>query len=403
VEKPDNLEKKNIHSFYLPPTYAFIMSSLALESIVRQLIESKREGAYWDFKVKHHENKADFLHDLLCLANSLYPGNRYLIFGVDDPAKEANVIGLQLGEAGRKSQANYIDFLRNQPFAGGYRPEVELQTLLLEGKEVDVLVIFDNPFKPYLLTEDYQDKGRKIKAQFVYTRVGDSNTPQNQAADIFQVEKMWRQRLGLDILPVERMKHLLAKPEEWFKDLGNKRYAYHKNFPDYRIKLSRPKPFWEPYSYFFTNQKSFLGTATFKLNSTTLFELEYLYLDEMRIMVSGPDTAYVELPNQEVRYYFYDASSVEGVFLKFLTEGRTTLDSRGASSPFLIFKNAAEQLEFDRFLVANAFLFNQAKPGYTAERAAQIMLKEEKNTVTSPLDIGKVAVVYKAWRLASHN
>lgn len=373
------------------------MSPLVLDSIVRKLIDSKREGEYWDFKAKHHENKADFLHDLLCLANSLHPGNRYLIFGVDDPAKGANIIGLQPGETGRKSQANYIDFIRNQAFAGGYRPEVELMTLLLDKKEIDVLVILDNPFKPYVLTKDYQDKGRNIKAQFVYTRVGDSNTPQNQSADLFQVEKMWRQRLGLDMLPVERMKHLLGKPEEWFKDLGNKRYAYHKNFPDYRIKFSGPESFWEPHSYFFTNHKSFLGTATFKLNSTTLFELDYLYLDEMRLMVSGPDTEYIELPNRELHYYFYDASSAEGRFLKFLTDGRTSLKSRGITSPFLIFKNEGKQREFNEFLVANVPLFEQAEPGYAAQHAAQTMEKEGKNTVINPLDIGKIVVVYKAW------
>lgn len=379
------------------------MSPAELEPIIRKLIDSKREGEYWDFKAKPHENKADFLHDLICLANSLHQGYRYLIFGVDDPAKGANVVGLQPGEVGRKSQANYIDFIRNQAFAGGFRPEIELINLLLDGQEVDVLVIFDNPHKPYLLTEDYQDKGRKIRAQFTYTRVGDSNTPQNQSADIFQVEKMWRQRLGLDMLPVERMKYLLGRPDEWFKDLGNKRYAYHKNFPDYRIKFSAPESFWEPYSYFFTNKKSFVGTATFKLNSTTLFELEYVYLDEMRLMVPGPDIEYLELPGRELRYYFYDASSAEGRFLVFLTDGRAVLESRGMASPFLIFKDEAEQQVFNHFLIANASLFEQAQPGYAAQHAAQDMQKEGKDTVISPLDIGKVVAVYKTWRQQLHH
>ena len=104
-----------------------------LESVVRKLIASKREGEHWDFKVKHHDNNADLLHDLLCLANSLYQGRRYLIFGVEDPAKGANVVGLSSVESGRKSQANYIDFIRNQHFAGSIRPEVELETLVLDG------------------------------------------------------------------------------------------------------------------------------------------------------------------------------------------------------------------------------------------------------------------------------
>ena len=374
------------------------IAPIMLEAIIKELIASKREGEYWDFKVKHHDNNADLLHDLLCLANSLHQGKRYLIFGVDDPAKGANIVGLDAAEAGRKSQANYIDFVRNQHFAGSIRPEIELVTLVLDGKEIDVLVIFDNPYKPYWLTQDYQDRGRRVKAHHVYTRVGDTNTPLGMSADLLRIEKMWRQRLGLDMLPVERMKHLLGQPEEWFKDLGNKRYAYHQNFPDYRIKFSAPEPFWEPYSYFFTNKNSFLGTATFKLNSTTLFELEYVYLDEMRLMLPAPDVEYVELPGRELRYYYYDASTAEGRFLVFLTEGRDRMESRGSTSPFLIFKHEREQQEFNQFLVANVSLFEEAEPGYAARHAAELMQKEGNNAVISPLDIGKVIVLYKDWR-----
>lgn len=369
-----------------------------LESVVRKLIASKREGEHWDFKVKHHDNNADLLHDLLCLANSLYQGKRYLIFGVEDPAKGANVVGLSSVESGRKSQANYIDFIRNQHFAGSIRPEVELETLVLDGKEIDVLVIFDNPYKPYWLTQDYQDRGRKVMAHHVYTRVGDTNTPLNSSADLLRIEKMWRQRLGLDMLPVERMKHLLGQPEEWFKDLGNKRYAYHQNFPDYRIKFSAPEPFWEPYSYFFTNKNSFLGTATFKLNSTTLFELDYVYLDEMRLMLPAPDVDYVELPDRDLRYYFYDMSTAEGRFLIFLTEGRGRMESRGSTSPFLIFKHENERQAFNEFLVANAARFEEAQASYAARHAAELMRKEGNAAAISPLDIGKVVVLYEAWR-----
>ncbi|MBF9223366.1 ATP-binding protein [Hymenobacter ruricola] len=369
-----------------------------LESVVRKLIASKREGEHWDFKVKHHDNNADLLHDLLCLANSLYQGKRYLIFGVEDPAKGANVVGLSSVESGRKSQANYIDFIRNQHFAGSIRPEVELETLVLDGKEIDVLVIFDNPYKPYWLTQDYQDRGRKVMAHHVYTRVGDTNTPLNSSADLLRIEKMWRQRLGLDMLPVERMKHLLGQPEEWFKDLGNKRYAYHQNFPDYRIKFSAPEPFWEPYSYFFTNKNSFLGTATFKLNSTTLFELDYVYLDEMRLMLPAPDVDYVELPDRELRYYFYDMSTAEGRFLIFLTEGRGRMESRGSTSPFLIFKHENERQAFNEFLVANAARFEEAQASYAARHATELMRKEGNAAAISPLDIGKVVVLYEAWR-----
>lgn len=369
-----------------------------LEAIIRKLIASKREGAYWDFKAKPHANNANLLHDLLCLANASHQGARYLIIGVDDSARGANIVGLDSAEPGRKSQAEYITFLRNLPFAGGIRPEIELVTLLLEGREIDVLIIFDRPYKPYSITKDYQDRDRKVRAHYTYTRVGDTNTALNMSADPLHVEKMWRQRLGLDMLPVERMKQLLGEPEAWVKDLGNSRDAYHQNFPDYRIRFSTPKPFWEPYSYFFANNKSFLGTATFKLNTTTLFKLQYVYLDEMRLLLPAPDIEYVELPDRQLWYYYYNRSAAEGRFLLFLLDGRETMRSRGMTSPFLVFEQEQEQQEFNQFLVDHAVRFEEMPPGYAAEQAARLMQKEGKETVISPVDIGRVALMYQAWR-----
>jgi hypothetical protein len=68
------------------------MNSTVLEPLSKELIVSKREGEYWDYKAKPHNNKADLLHDLLCLANSLHKGNRCLIFGAEAPAKGATVV-----------------------------------------------------------------------------------------------------------------------------------------------------------------------------------------------------------------------------------------------------------------------------------------------------------------------
>ena len=43
-----------------------------LVNIVTDLISRKHEGDYWDFKETHHENKADLLHDIICLSNNLF-------------------------------------------------------------------------------------------------------------------------------------------------------------------------------------------------------------------------------------------------------------------------------------------------------------------------------------------
>ncbi len=41
-----------------------------LKAEIVNLIASKREGDYWDFKQKHHTNNSDLLHDIICMANN---------------------------------------------------------------------------------------------------------------------------------------------------------------------------------------------------------------------------------------------------------------------------------------------------------------------------------------------
>jgi len=242
-----------------------------LQTKIRQLINSKREGEYWDFKEEPHENKADLLHDIICMANSLYKGDKYLILGVTDPKQDAKIKGLIPNQKNRRTQVQYIDFLRTKSFAGDCRPEIELQTILVDELEIDVLIIFDRPLKPYYLTVEYKEKGTIVRANHIYSRTNDTNIPIDKSADIGVIEKMWKQRFGLDLSPLERMELLLLKPNEWFKDIGNKPYAYHKEFPEFRIEFSEVEEFREVYSFFFPNDSSFYGNATFKFHSTTLF------------------------------------------------------------------------------------------------------------------------------------
>ena len=57
---------------------------MSLYEEISELIDLKTEGDYWDFKVQWHENKADLLHDIICMANNIDGCNAYLIYGADD-------------------------------------------------------------------------------------------------------------------------------------------------------------------------------------------------------------------------------------------------------------------------------------------------------------------------------
>ncbi|WP_286736923.1 MULTISPECIES: RNA-binding domain-containing protein [Sphingobacterium] len=318
------------------------------------LINSKSEGEYWDFKEKPYENNAALLHDILCLSNCLYEGERYLIIGITDPSSGCQLIGLEKNQANRKNQVSYIDFLRSIKFAGDNRPVLELKTLNLNGSEIDVLVIQNLPLKPYYITTSYRDKDKEVRANHIYSRTQDTNTPIDKSADINQIEKMWYQRFGLDLTPVLKMQRYLLDPNQWTKNIGNSRLIFHNTFPEYTIDLSEVEIFWEVYSYFFPNEKSYLGTAKFKFQQTELFELEYMFCDEMRIILPVPQTAYLRINDEDFWYFYYDKSSINGKFLYFLTEGNYTFHSRGSGAPFLLFKDEANKREFDQYILKHS-------------------------------------------------
>lgn len=368
-----------------------------LKEEILQLINSQREGDYWDFKVEPHENNASLLHDIICLANSLHIGERYLIWGVTDPSVGCKVVGIP--EKNRKSQIQIVDFLRTVQFAGIYRPEIELRSINIDDKEIDVLIIFDRPYKPYFLSEDYRDRGKCVRANYIYSRVNDGNTPIDKSTDYIMIEKMWRQKFGLDNTPLERMKLFLNKPDDWIKDVDNKRYAYCKYSPEYHIEFSEMEKFYEPYSFFYPNEVSYIGRALFKYHTTILFELEYMCCDERRITLAVPQYEYLVLKNVCNWYYYYELDSLQGFFLAFLTNSTFDFVSRGGAAPFICFKNSEERKKFNEYILAHQDVLEKCEVDITVKEAFKMMCQKGKNSVMDPIFAYKMWQVYGIWKL----
>lgn len=170
------------------------MENEKLMLIVTSLLASKSEGEYWDFKQDFHENKASLLHDILCMANNLTDRDGLIIFGVQDKTFEVVGVGQ---DTDRRDLNYYINFLKDKEFAGGIRPKIEFHLILISSKTVGVLVVKNTERTPYYLTKDYTDRGKIVKSNYIYTRVGESNTDINKSADIDAIEKLWAKRLGV--------------------------------------------------------------------------------------------------------------------------------------------------------------------------------------------------------------
>lgn len=337
------------------------------QSIILELVKLKKEGDYWDFKEIHHSTKADLLHDIICLANNVrHKGDRYLIFGVND---KGDILGIQ-NDTKKRPQHDFINILQDSSFAGGVYPEVRLETITLDTKEIDVLIIKDTKDKPYYLEKEYKEKVKTkekvIRAGSIYSRTLSNNTPKHGVASIADIENMWRQRFGLDAPPLERLKNYLPKYEEWEK--MEESYWYHKQFPEFTIKRigeiieDSKHTSWERVAL---NPTSYEYEMGFFYHQTLLKKISFILYDEMREETVKPKIFRVDLYGELHNYnwfHAYIADSFDFLCLQFikkssanklLTENVPNKDRADLPMPVLIFKDIEQKDCFLSYLKDN--------------------------------------------------
>lgn len=203
------------------------MGKNELENIIISLIRLKKEGIYWDFKQEYHSNSVDLVHDIICLANADYAGDKYIIFGVKD---DYEIIGL---DGNFKSQSDIIDTLRNAKFTDDVFPDIGLESISIENQTIDILIIKNINNKPYYLLEQKKKDKKIINAGTIYSRNMDTNTPKNRVASSKDIEHMWKERFGLTQTPLERFKIYLNDFNGWSHN-GEK--SFYKQHPEFTIQ-----------------------------------------------------------------------------------------------------------------------------------------------------------------------
>jgi hypothetical protein len=202
-----------------------------MRDLIEQLVQEEREGEWWDFKLKHHNNLSDLLHDVLCMANILYKGDRYIIFGVSDDYK---MVGINADDK-RNTQADILDYFRKMRFANYNIPSMELSSHKLGGVEIDLLTISDSKNKPYFITEDVKSGKSTVRSGVIYSRLGDTNTPKDRCANPYEIEAMWRERFGLDDKASDRFMKILLDFNNWQYDGVDS--AFYDIDPDFTIVI----------------------------------------------------------------------------------------------------------------------------------------------------------------------
>ena len=169
---------------------------------------SEKESEKLDFKRQFHENTAELLHDILCLCNSSFDGDRFIVFGIANDKTFHDISN----DPNKKTNADIQDFLRQARL--NLIPKVELNFFSYNGGEIGILHISNSSQKPFFLRKDYQKGKSLVRAGVIYTRLGDTNIPRNEVAPDEHIETMWKERFGLLNRDISLEKHFPVKLDD---------------------------------------------------------------------------------------------------------------------------------------------------------------------------------------------
>ena len=302
-----------------------------LRETIASLINRRAEGTYWDFKRCHHTEKYSLIHDVLCLANADHKGDRFLIFGVDNQNFLLHSI---TEDNGRRTQAGMADLFRSHAnkFFQSRFPEFYLQEITIDGKRLDVLVIEDTPHKPYYLV---QRIGR-VCAHHIYTRVCDTNTPVNDAAHPHEVERMWRERFGIDMPPLRRAMAYLNDSDGWspVPETPSNLHLYYATFPEFTLRVADAENHMARCEEWTRGEirtdNNHAGYIEVCFHQTCLAHVRYVSFDDHKKSMVAPSWE----PRRAGRFYYYGAHSLEYAVQRFISvlereDHSTSLSIRG--------------------------------------------------------------------------
>ncbi len=171
-----------------------------LNNKIVKLIKLGKEDTFYDYKRSYSGKPKELVHDILCLSNNLDNKESYLIFGVNDDGSPVEE-GEKKPEAGKPKfiKSNELfDILQKVKFAGANMPKIEVEEMYYLHTKIQVIICRKSKRVPFYLSEDYGNEGNKVRANHIYTRVGDSNRGKDTFANYKEVEKLWRIHFGIN-------------------------------------------------------------------------------------------------------------------------------------------------------------------------------------------------------------
>lgn len=326
------------------------MNDLPLDRIVEILAAKGREGEYWDYKQEWHENMADLLKDIICFANTPHDANCYLLFGIDD---DGHIVGMKKN---RRKQADILEAMDNLWFIGDVRPEISVETVVVNEIEVDVLTVYDTQKTPIYLKRNYGE----MLAGCIYMRNGDKNTPNRGMASIDDVEKLWKKRFGLLQTPLEYIIGRLQYQTEW-KQQDHIYYNMYR--PEYQLKILKGDEDYlipEFYTYTMSNKSTSYEMLQIIAGDTILEEYQIVVLDSGRYKTPVPEWGFAGYDRYRIdhkfTYKYFVKGSTEYRLQQFFLDGENEeaiYANRRLMEVVLLYETEDEKSAFEAYIEDN--------------------------------------------------
>ena len=323
-------------------------SNLELTDLVKLCISRGHEGDFWDFKQEWHKDMPALIKDIICFVNTVHSENCYLIFGISD---DCRVVGMKQS---RYELANIIDALSKLEFATIDVPEITLDTIVLDGIEVDVLTILNTDNTPIYLRKPYG----KMHPGCIYLRKGDRNTPDNSNALFGDIEMLWKKRFRLTKPPLEYIKNHLNNPLEWnetqdcyyniFRPEYVLEHVYDESDRDLRAEF---------YAYAMTNEHVVYSSMVVKCSGTIVDNYQIVALDGGRYTTPTPEWGFLGKRltenGPEFSYKFFLKDSFRYSLHSFMyheENGEERYAHDDLMDIVLLFDSVDEKNEFERYV-----------------------------------------------------
>lgn len=373
-------------------------------------IQSKQEGSTWDFKREWYtkDEAPDLLHDIICMSNQAKHEDGIIIIGVDEE-KDYEICGVD-NDPHRKRTQDIVCILRDKKFAGGIRPVVHVETLVLDNKTVDIIVVEDSSNTPFYLTEDKQG----LKANHIYTRVMDTNTSIDKSADVNIVEALWRKRFGLDEPAIDKAFIYLRNPEDWTSLDGDTTHFY-KYAPEFLIENERCEEDRNGYDYYLfsqTDSRPRWYYIRLKYHQTVIYSTFGLALDGGRLFTPIPNvTAFRSEAEKETIYFCsFEENSHDYAIHEFYYDLSPTHDAQysrdGLYRCVPVFHSREEKDEFLQYAAMNfhrnwEFTKPPIEPSFPASLPTQEMVSVYKKQYHDAMIVVDMLAVFRISKITA--